>query len=94
MGFILGDQNTPNTLKYKYTNTYLLSDLNNFCNPVPEQVFPSIFKYRLNTQFAEPGITNGVSNILIFNRMLSLEEINYLSGFTQQQIINMFPKNN
>jgi hypothetical protein len=87
----LGNSGAANSMKYLYGSTYLLSDLNNFCNTVPN-LYPLVYRLGSDTQ----TITNslGVSNILIFNKKLTLDQINYLSMLTQSEINVLFPKNN
>ena len=87
----LGNSTTPNTMRYQYTPPYLLSDLNNFCTKIQ----PNNTRYRLGDDTGNNIVCSlGVSNILIFNKKLSLEEIENLSTYTQTDIINMFPANN
>lgn len=85
----LGTKDKINTMKYLYNDKYLLNDLNNFITKIPNTT-----KYRLGDDIGETIISLGISNILIFNKKLTLNEINYLSTLKQIDIINNFPKNN
>ena len=91
----LGNKTTVDSMKYKYDSTYLLSNLDNYITPIPvNNSNPPTISFRIGDDSQSKLLSLGVSNILIFNKKLSIDEINYLSTFSQLEINNLFPKNN
>ena len=91
----LGNSTNIGSMKYQYNSSYLLSNLDNYITHIPKLNYLSpIINFRIGDDSETRLLSLGVSNILIFNKKLSIDEINYLSTFSQLEINNLFPKNN